>query len=75
MSSEDQARGLEKALIERANRLAQEQLSNAQVATSPAVADEYAELQKKQEMLDMKERALTVKEEYLKWLRTYLESK
>jgi len=65
----------DKTALEREVSLLKEQLANAQVATSPAVADEYAELQKKQEMLDMKERALTVKEEYLKWLRTYLESK
>lgn len=33
------------------------------------------ELAKRQEMLEMKEKALAIKEEYLKWLQNYLENK
>ena len=64
-----------KTALEREVALLKDQLANANVATSPTTSDEFAELQKKQEMLEMKERALLVKEEYLKWLKTYLESK
>jgi outer membrane protein assembly factor BamD (BamD/ComL family)/cell division protein FtsB len=62
--------------LQREVSLLKDQLAAARSTTSPAVADEFAEsLQEKQEMLEMKERALLVKEEYLKWLKTYLESK
>ncbi len=61
--------------LQREVALLQEQLAGAKTSPSPVAADEYADLQKKQSMLEMKERALLVKEEYLKWLKTYLESK
>jgi outer membrane protein assembly factor BamD (BamD/ComL family)/cell division protein FtsB len=63
------------AALQQEVALLKERLAAAQATTS-ATTDEYAvSLQKKQEMLEMKERALTVKEEYLKWLKTYLENK
>jgi TolA-binding protein len=61
--------------LQREVALLKEQLASSNGTASVATAEYAVSLQKKQEMLDMKERALIVKEEYLKWLQSYLESK